>query len=154
MGAYYLDSSALVKRYLQETGTGRITALTSPRSGQEIFIALVTGAEVVAAVVRQARAGRLSTGDATAIVRAFRNHFEAQYRVVLTVPAIVQQAMELAERHGLRGYDAIQLASALAVQQELTLYGAEPLVFVCADDELNKAAQAEGLQIENPNQHL
>lgn len=55
MGAYYLDSSALVKRYLQEAVTGWITALTSPRSEQEIFIALVTGAEVVAAVVRQAR---------------------------------------------------------------------------------------------------
>ncbi|GBC95061.1 hypothetical protein HRbin16_00848 [bacterium HR16] len=105
-------------------------------------------------MVRQARAGRLTIQDATAIVEAFKGHFEAQYRVVLTVPAIVRQAMELAERHGLRGYDAIQLASALAVQQELTYYGAEPLVFVSADDELNRAAQAEGLRIENPNQHL
>lgn len=151
MGAYYLDSSALVKRYVQERGTGWISVITSPHSGHEIFIALVTGVEVVAAIARQARAGRISTQDADSIIHAFQSHFEAQYRVVLTLPTIVQRAMELAQRHGLRGYDAIQLASALAVQEELVLHGAEPLVFVSADEELNGAARAEGLQVENPN---
>lgn len=153
MGAYYLDSSALVKRYVQERGTGWVTALTSPRSEHEIFIALVTGAEVVAAIARQARAGRLNTKDAVSIIEVFQSHFEAQYRVVLTLPSVVQRAMELAQRHWLRGYDAIQLASALAVQEELVLHGAEPLVFVSADEELNGAARAEGLQVENPNTH-
>jgi predicted nucleic acid-binding protein len=150
MGAYYLDSSALVKRYVQERGTGWVSTLTSVRSGHEIFVALVTGVEVVSAVARQARAGRFSPQDASAIIQAFQNHFSSQYRVVLTVPAIVQQAMDLAQRHGLRGYDAIQLASALAVQRELAAYGADPLVFVCSDHELNSVAQAEGLRVENP----
>jgi len=153
MGAYYLDSSALVKRYVQERGTGWVSTLTSVRSGHEIFVALVTGVEVVSAVARQARAGRFSPQDASAIIQAFQNHFFSQYRVVLTVPAIVQQAMDLAQRHGLRGYDAIQLASALAVQGELAAYGADPLVFVCSDHELNSVAQAEGLRVENPEMY-
>ncbi len=154
MGAYYLDSSALVKRYVQEQGTGWISALTAARSGHEIFVALVTGAEVVAAIARQARAGRLNAKDADSIIQAFQSHFEAQYRVVLTLPSIVQRAMALAQSYGLRGYDAIQLASALAVQEELVLHGAEPLLFVSADEELNSAALREGLQVENPNLHL
>ena len=112
MGAYYLDSSALVKRYVQERGTGWVSTLTSVRSGHEIFVALVTGVEVVSAVARQARAGRFSPQDASAIIQAFQNHFSSQYRVVLTVPAMAQQARDLAQRHGLRGYYAIQLASA------------------------------------------
>lgn len=153
MGAYYLDTSALVKRYVQERGTGWVSTLTSVHSGHETFVALVTGVEVVSAVARQARAGRFSLQDASAIIQAFQNHFSSQYRVVLTVPAIVQQAMDLAQRHGLRGYDAIQLASALAVQGELAAYGAEPLVFVCSDHELNSAAQAEGLRVENPEMY-
>lgn len=90
MGAYSLDSSALVKRYVQEQGTGWISALTAAHSGHEIFVALVTGAEVVAAIARQARAGRLNAKDAASIIQAFQSHFEAQYRVVLTLPSIVQ----------------------------------------------------------------
>jgi predicted nucleic acid-binding protein len=82
------------------------------RSGHETFLALVTGVEVASAVARQAHAGRLSVQDASAIIEAFQNHFSSQYRVVLTVPAMAQQARDLAQRHGLRGYYAIQLASA------------------------------------------
>ena len=89
MGAYYLDTSALVKRYVQERGTGWVSMLTSVHSGHETFVALVTGVEVVSAVARQARAGRFSLQDASAIIQAFQNHFSSQYRVVLTVPIIV-----------------------------------------------------------------
>ena len=150
MGAYYLDSSALVKRYVQETGTEWVVQLAAPQSGHEIFTALVSGVEIVAALTRQARASRLSLPDATAAIAAFKNHLATRYRVVLTIPAVVH----LAESHGLRGYDAIQLASALTVQQELLVHGIAPLTFVCADSELNTAARAEGLMVIDSNQYL
>jgi hypothetical protein len=48
----------------------------------------------------------------------------------------------------LRGYDAVQLAAALAAGAVLP-----DLVFAAADDDLLAAARLEGLAVENPNQH-
>jgi uncharacterized protein len=114
---------------------------------------LVTGVEIVAAISRRTRMGLISSPDATAAINAFKGHFAAQYRVTLVAPAIVARAMDLAERHGLRGYDAIQLASALAVQSELTTGDVTRLTFLSADNNLNSAAQAEQLLVDNPNTH-
>jgi predicted nucleic acid-binding protein len=57
------------------------------------------------------------------------------------------------ERHPLRAYDALQLASALESDTRLVGAGLAPLVFVTADTRLLAAASAEGLAIEDPNAH-
>jgi uncharacterized protein len=62
--------------------------------------------------------------------------------------------MELAEKHGLRGYDATQLASALVVHAELAASRVGELVSISADADLNDVAQAENLSVQNPNDHL
>ena len=61
--------------------------------------------------------------------------------------------MDLAQAYGLRGYDAVQLAASLDVNAERRGYGLPPLTLVSADADLNQAATAEGLAIENPNDH-
>jgi predicted nucleic acid-binding protein len=61
---------------------------------------------------------------------------------------VVRHAAQLADRHVLRAYDAVQLAAALEVQ--LSVPG---LVLLSADGELNAAAAAEGLAVEDPNTH-
>ena len=61
--------------------------------------------------------------------------------------------MDLAEARALRGYDAVQLATALELhrlRQEMSL---PPLAFVSADGDLNEAAEAEGLLTDNPTAH-
>lgn len=63
------------------------------------------------------------------------------------------EASRLAETFALRGYDAVQLATALAAQNERVLNGLSPLVIVSADGELNDAARAEGFNVEDPNDH-
>ena len=153
MGSYYFDSSALVKRYAQEAGSSWVISLTDPGAGNELFTAFVTGAEIVAAIARKARLGSISRQDAMAAIRVFKENFKTQHQVVLLTPAVLEQAMDLAESHELRGYDAVQLGSALVVQAELIANGAGPLVFVSADTGLNQAAQTEGLAVENPNDH-
>ncbi len=153
MGVYYFDSSALVKRYTQEVGSPWVIRLTDAQVGNEVFTALITGVEIVAAIARRARMRLISLPDATATTGIFKSHFKTQYQLVLTTAAIVEQAMDLAEQHGLRGYDAVQLASALAVQTELTTSDVGQWVCVSADANLNQAAQAEGLAVENPNDH-
>jgi uncharacterized protein len=65
--------------------------------------------------------------------------------------SILDRAVHLAKRHGLRGYDAVQLATAAFANNERTQYGLLQLTFVCADNDLNEAAKLEGLLFENPN---
>lgn len=61
--------------------------------------------------------------------------------------------MTLAEKHGLRGYDSVQLAAAVELQIVRNSLSLSGITFVCADDHLNVAAVAEGLLVENPNNH-
>ena len=67
-------------------------------------------------------------------------------------PALVTHAMMLAETYALRGYDAVQLAAALAVDIRYRASGLL-LTLVSADAELNVAAATEGLAVEDPNSH-
>ena len=66
---------------------------------------------------------------------------------------MVREAALLVEKYFLRGCDAVQLSTALRIESERRLIGAISLVFVSADEDLNKAAQAEGLPVENPDNY-
>ena len=68
--------------------------------------------------------------------------------------ALLTQAMSLAEAYALRGYDAVQLAAALAVNALCLQSELPPLIFVSADGELNAVAAGMGLAIENPNDRV
>jgi len=153
MGAYYFDSSALVKRYADETGSLWVRSLTDPQARHDIFTAHITGIEVVAAIARKTRMGEIAAHDATTALSTFKSHFKTQYQIVVMTTGIVDRAMELAEQHRLRGYDAAQLASALVVQAELAASGVNELVFTSADTDLNAVAQVEKLSVQNPNDH-
>lgn len=61
--------------------------------------------------------------------------------------------MTLAETYALRGYDAVQLATACAINALCTANSLPPVKFVSADNELNAAAASEGLIVENPNNY-
>jgi uncharacterized protein len=154
MGAFYCDSSALVKRYAHETGTLWVRSLTDPQAGHDIFTAHITGIEVVAAIARKTRLREIAAPDATMAMRTFKSHFTTQYQIVLMTTGLVDRAMELAEMHGLRGYDATQLASALVVHAELAASRVSEFVFISADVELNDVAHAENLSVQNPNDHV
>ena len=58
------------------------------------------------------------------------------------------QAASLAKRHGLRGYDAVQLAATLETHSHLP-----SVTMLSGDANLNAAAQAEGLAVDDPNSH-
>lgn len=61
--------------------------------------------------------------------------------------------MILAETHGLRGYDAVHLAAGLDLQDARRQAQLPGLTFVSADGDQLRAAVAEGLTVENPNNH-
>jgi uncharacterized protein len=150
---YQFDSSATVKRYVPEAGTDWVRAIMTPASGNVISIAEVTRAEVASALARRAREGSVTVDESLELIRAFEAHCATEYRVVPTEHTVVGLAVELIQRHSLRAYDAIQLATAITVMGSLVAYGLPPPILVSADDRLLSAAQAEGLPVENPNLH-
>ena len=152
MSHYYFDSSALVKRYVIETGTDWVNNLYAD-SDQTIYLARVSGAEVIAALFRRVRMGDLLPVDADRVATQFKADFRARYQVVEVTAKVVDSAMALAEQYILRGYDAIQLAAALELNLVRTSLSLSPITFVCADNQLNEVARTVGIQIENPNDH-
>ncbi|MBL8189366.1 MAG: type II toxin-antitoxin system VapC family toxin [Acidobacteria bacterium] len=153
MATYFFGSSALVKYYINEVGSGWVESLINANPPNDIVIAQITGVEVVAAVSRRVRAGMTSAADASTAINAFRNDFQAKYIVAPLTNLLFDAAMNLAELHQLRSYDAMQLAVAVDFEAEMTAVGIGPLTLISADVELNQAAQAEGLLTDDPNQH-
>jgi uncharacterized protein len=153
MAVYFLDSSALVKRYISEIGSAWVVNLFDPALNNEVLIVAITCVEIIAAITRRARGGSISLTDATATCNLFRSDLLSEYQVVEITENIINSAMALAEVRGLRGYDAVQLAAGCAVNALCITNGLPPVNFVSADDELNAAAASEGLMIENPNNY-
>ena len=105
--AYFVDSSALVKRYVRETGTAWVRGVTRRKSTTHIYIALITAVEVTSAVARR-RGVTLSSTQASSILSRFRKHLAGRYLPSQITPALVNDAMKLANTHRLRAYDAVQ----------------------------------------------
>jgi uncharacterized protein len=153
VAAYFLDASALVKRYVTETGSVWVTGLLVPASRNRLYIARITGAEVAAALTRKERGGHLSTTATDAAIASFRHDYANRLRPVEITAALIVDAMRAARAHGLRGYDAVQLAAALYANRRRVTRNLAPLIFVTADVRLLAAGQAEGLTTDNPNNY-
>lgn len=153
MAVYFADSSALGKRYIAEVGSAWLRSVLDPATACTVFVARVTAVEIIAAITRRERGGSLTPADAATARTAFRTDLAGEYQVVEVTAILVSQAMLLAETHGLRGYDAVQLAAALEVNTLRVMSGLPPLTLVSADTELNTAAIAEGLIVADPNAH-
>ena|SRR5207249_606074 len=82
-----------------------------------------------------------------------RQTVDVEYKIIEVTEALVNRAMALAETSGLRGYDAVQLAAALEVHTSYRVVGLPPITLISADAELNTAATAQGLTVEDPNTH-
>jgi len=153
VAAYFFDSSALVKRYVNETGTAWVIGITDPAVGPRLYIAGITGVEVVSAVRRKLRGGHVSATDAAAAIARFRHDFANEFRVIELTPSLVSSAMALAEKHFLRGYDAVQLAVALSTHAGRAALNLSALSLISADKDLTVAGAVEGLITDDPNNH-
>jgi predicted nucleic acid-binding protein len=151
---YFLDASAVVKRYVREVGSDWVRALTAPDGEQHIILAEVTLAEVAAALAARERApGGISRRQRDELLTAFLTDCQRPFHLRAISRAVIDSAVHLTQHHRLRGYDAIQLATALAVNDVLLASQLPGVTFVAADDDLIDAARAEGLAVENPNEH-
>lgn len=153
MAAYFIDSSGLVKRYVVEIGSKWILDVVRPSANNLIYVAQISGVEVISALARKRKGALLDLQKAAKATNRFEEHFNLRYQKINGTTNLISSAMKLADKHALRGYDAVQLAVALEIETERKNVGVSSLIFVSADNELNNSAKTEGLAIENPNNY-
>jgi len=134
----YLDTSALVKCYVKESG--------SVETGAAVEEALLVGTvvisrvEISAAFAKAVRTGSLMKREARAALEKLREGWKDLVRILVT-DVLVSRADTYAWEHGLRGYDALQLTAAVIWQETL----GEMVTFATYDEHLMRAAAKEGL---------
>lgn len=153
MGAYFFDSSGLVKRYIAETGSRWIIGLLKPSANNLIFISPITGVEVISAIARRRKGLTVTQPNAQKAIFRFQREFRKRFVKTSLIPQLIKDAMQLADKYELRAYDAVQLASAVEANRLRQQKHLSSITFISADNHLNQAAQAEGLAIDNPNNH-
>ena len=157
MATYYLDTSAVVKCYVREKGTGWVLSLTvrpvPSRPPDEFVTALITVAEGGAALAKRQRMGEITAVEQKILFKRLLADSKGQYSLLPVDEPTVERAAGLTQRHPLRGYDAVHLATALILRDTLVTARLSAPIFVCADANLCTVARAEGLAAENPNDH-
>ena len=153
MATYFLDTSAIVKRYILEQGQAWILSLCDPAQGHDLYISQAALVEVVATICRRAREQSISLTERDRLINVFRQDSKESYNIWPVTTDLYTSAGDLCRSHRLRAYDAVQLACTLALREyALANQVAEP-IFVCADSNLLRVAATEGLNIENPQSY-
>lgn len=153
MATYFLDTSAIIKRYIFEQGQSRVLSLCNPAQAHDLYISQAALVEVVAAICRRAREKSISITERDRLITLFRQDSEQGYNSWPVTTGLYNAAGNLCRSHRLRAYDAVQLACVLALRQYTLVNQAPEPIFVCADVGLLEIAGAEGLQFENPNNY-
>ncbi|MHB8627011.1 MAG: type II toxin-antitoxin system VapC family toxin [Aggregatilineales bacterium] len=149
MTTFFVDTSTLAKRYVNEVGSRWVRSWTFPAAGHVIVISALATVEMVSLLTRRVQDGSLTASAESPLRSTFLLHVEKEYLPVLLDWPVLTSAQRLIPRHMLRALDAIQLASALDAVSKLS----EPMTFVCADNRLLAAAAAEGFSTDNPLLH-
>ena len=134
----YLDASALVKRYLSEPGTPEVNQAIA--EVEVVATTIVSRVEVAAAFAKAVRMEAAEGEEAASMLESFREDWTDFFRLHVS-NAAATRAERLAFEEGLRGYDAVQLASALAWKEGI----AEDVTFATFDMGLWKAAGRHAL---------
>jgi predicted nucleic acid-binding protein len=136
----YLDTSALVKLYVEEDGSSIVRK--SVDEADAVATSIIAFVEARAAFSRRRRERTISPAAHARLVRGFESDW-SRYLVLEATEPLIRRAGRLTEIHSLRAYDAIHLASARILREKL----AEPVSFASWDTRLVSAARKEGLEI-------
>ena len=148
---FYLDASALAKRYIRETGTPEINAIFGTVPGNRLRVLNIEMGEIVSVMVRKRNAGTISQSYLDQALLSFDAEI-VRARAVTRVPVtsqLVTSSFPLIVAHSINSTDALILKSALAIARRLRRAG-DDLVLVASDQRLLRAAQAEGLTTFDP----
>lgn len=137
----YIDSSALVKRYVGEPGSEHVEGLF--HEVITMMTSAITELELVSFAERARRESKMNSPEYRRVIAAFERDFQEGAISLLAIDQnVLRNASRLIRQRRLRVQDAIQLASALSSHQSI---GGE-MAFICADRHLLQAARLEGLK--------
>ncbi len=128
----YLDTSALVKIYVREAGREIVAEAIGESIG--VATAMISYVEARAAFARLLRESRMTEEDHDNVTNALDERWFTYVKPPVNED-LIQLAGNIAQRHALRGYDSVQLASALVCDNEH-----QNLRFLAFDENLKKAA--------------
>jgi len=136
----YIDASALVKRYIKESGSPEVNDLFAEAAS--MLTNLISRAEVSAAIMRAARTGIIEQDAAERVLQKFRSEWESYQRLPVT-EATVARADAIVSEYDLHGYDAVHLAAAMLWQEAIGI----PVTLATFDSKLWEAARQAGLDV-------
>ena len=149
MAHFYLDTSAVVKRYRTEPGTEVLSELLAQRSPNDSFVvSYLLVLELTSGFLRLVKGGQIPQVTADAIISTFRQDAQNLFRIWPLDESILDSAISVVQNHRLRSADAIHLATALTIS---SVDPNLPLVVVTSDAELAEAGQAAGLEMLTPD---
>ena len=132
----FFDSSALLKRYVDEPGSAQVDALLA--TDAERAVSAITHIEVACALARR-------VSNTTRLLGQLSDDLKSPLHVAIT-DEVIAMSVALGVKHRLRGCDALQLAAAVALKKAT----GRTVRFICADEDLNAAARAERLAVVDP----
>jgi predicted nucleic acid-binding protein len=141
----FFDTSALVKRYYDEPGTGVVDSLIESEE-TKVIVTAITIIEVVSAFRRKYNREDIPEKVVDELLTAFFDEALSDFLIVSTEEALFTHSFDLILEDDLRTLDSLQLSAALAVSE-----GVEDIAFVSADQELVSVASDRGLETLNPD---
>lgn len=142
MKFYFLDTSALVKRYHSEKGTDKIDKIFS-QDDRAIVISNITITEMVSAINRKKEDRVISKIDQDIVLSKFFHDAIKDFLVIDLDEEHIKGSIMLVLKRNIRTLDSLQLAVALGLKEL-------KITFVCADKKLVSVAEKEGLHTINP----
>ena len=149
---FYFDASALVKRYVRESGSEKILFLFANVPLEHLSCLTLGAVEVFWICVRKRNDNRITSHQferATTHLRHEVINSQSGFKTISAPDSLVWDSIRLIGTHSLNSVDAMVLRSALDTATELRSTG-DRLVLVASDQRLLRAARAEGLQVFNP----
>jgi predicted nucleic acid-binding protein len=149
--SFYLDASALAKRYVPEPGSPHIHAILDTVPADRVQVLSIGLGEIVSILVRKRNGGVISQAYLGQALLEFDNEIvgEAEILKEPVTRRLIIASFPLIVAHSINSTDALILKSALAIARKLRR-ARDDLVLVASDQRLLRAAQAEGLTTVNP----
>lgn len=150
MPIFYFDTSAIVKRYYREAGSDVLDKIfeLKERSFAVSFWAVL---EFVVALSAKMRRKEISQEAFNAAISRFLKDLLDMFTIIEVSNELVAGAIPLAVKYSLPSSDCLQLASVLHLERILVPMG-EKVVFICADKDLCRASEREGINCIDPEE--
>lgn len=136
----FFDTSALIKRYIAETGSPKVDELFE--SAETIIISPITNLEAFSAIKRLFNTDAISEEDYKKLKENIKQDFK-YFDVLRLTNRLEKKAIELIEKYQLKTLDSIQLASCLIRKKDIAS-------FIVSDEKLKNAAKSEALNVLDP----